>query len=519
MLIQNYLPSCIEASCATSFSSEITKQDSCNWVSGAESLKMSPEIDERPLDGCRKINSKDGDPCSLNSVDGLRPSTFSAMSGSSKPIVYRRKKFRRNPLTTFSIETSAEVRPSNGCPSELCSEVHLGTFKEDLVAGVAVEKVATAAPFLIPAECNRGNLLSKSNSCDGRPEVEEQCSEAASRSDIQRTSDFCVNDSHSSLDFDSSSLKTDVGDASECSSSGALVPEGLDDNMPEKDICITILRGYGLLEKVPFTELRMSAKASGTSTNNCSLISCKACDCSDTTLKMLICDNCADAYHLSCCNPRIRKIPRDEWFCKYCLIKKRKLLEKSTCKSLSGPVETESSSNLLSEGESGPISLMLKDTSIYRTCVRIGNNFQAEVPDWTGPVIDEVDRFEPLEIRPSKYLSFDEYSSNKPSRFSSIGNWLQCRQVIEGIGEYADGSICGKWRRAPLFEVQTDDWECFRTVLWDPPHADCAVPQELETEEVLKQLKYIETLKPRLAIKRRKLVQTSGASSRCFTEN
>lgn len=31
--------------------------------------------------------------------------------------------------------------------------------------------------------------------------------------------------------------------------------------------------------------------------------------------------------------------------------------------------------------------------------------------------------------------------------------------------------------RAPLFESQTDDWECFRAVLWDPFHADCAVPQ------------------------------------------
>lgn len=31
--------------------------------------------------------------------------------------------------------------------------------------------------------------------------------------------------------------------------------------------------------------------------------------------------------------------------------------------------------------------------------------------------------------------------------------------------------------RAPLFEVQTDKWECFRCVLWNPAHADCAVPQ------------------------------------------
>ncbi|RDX61291.1 hypothetical protein CR513_60489, partial [Mucuna pruriens] len=47
---------------------------------------------------------------------------------------------------------------------------------------------------------------------------------------------------------------------------------------------------------------------------------------------------------------------------------------------------------------------------------------------------------------------------------------------------------------APLFQVQTDDWECFCAIHWDPSHADCAVPQELETDQVLKQLKYIEMI-------------------------
>lgn len=35
---------------------------------------------------------------------------------------------------------------------------------------------------------------------------------------------------------------------------------------------------------------------------------------------------------------------------------------------------------------------------------------------------------------------------NKPTRLSSIGNWLQCR-VIDGVGEGIDGTVCGKWRR------------------------------------------------------------------------
>jgi hypothetical protein len=31
--------------------------------------------------------------------------------------------------------------------------------------------------------------------------------------------------------------------------------------------------------------------------------------------------------------------------------------------------------------------------------------------------------------------------------------------------------------RAPLNVVQSDDWDCFCCLLWDPAHADCAVPQ------------------------------------------
>uniref|UniRef100_A0A0A0LWX9 CW-type domain-containing protein n=1 Tax=Cucumis sativus TaxID=3659 RepID=A0A0A0LWX9_CUCSA len=118
---------------------------------------------------------------------------------------------------------------------------------------------------------------------------------------------------------------------------------------------------------------------------------------------------------------------------------------------------------------------------------------------------------EPLEMDSSESFRMHEQSTNKPCRLSTIGNWLQCQQVIDGVGG-GNGGICGKWRRAPLFEVQTDDWECFCSILWDPTHADCAVPQELETGQVSKQLKYIEMLRPRLASKRRKLDEVKSRS-------
>lgn len=40
-----------------------------------------------------------------------------------------------------------------------------------------------------------------------------------------------------------------------------------------------------------------------------------------------------------------------------------------------------------------------------------------------------------------------ELKSNKPSKLGSIGNWLQCKELIDGEGESANGTICGKWRR------------------------------------------------------------------------
>ena len=94
---------------------------------------------------------------------------------------------------------------------------------------------------------------------------------------------------------------------------------------------------------------------------------------------------------------------------------------------------------------------------------------------------------------------------------TSIGNWIQCREVLD------TGVACGKWRRytlhskwllflysydcayttmlthnvtyvyafftawtfgrAPLFVVQSSNWDCSCSVIWDPIHADCAVPQ------------------------------------------
>ncbi|CAL5333411.1 unnamed protein product [Camellia sinensis] len=67
--------------------------------------------------------------------------------------------------------------------------------------------------------------------------------------------------------------------------------------------------------------------------------------------------------------------------------------------------------------------------------------------------------------------------------------------------EMQDISEVSIW--APLFEVQTDNWECFHAILWDPAHADCAVPQ----------------LRPWLAAEKRKLDGAKNVGPRDFAEH
>ncbi|KAJ9141317.1 hypothetical protein P3X46_031865 [Hevea brasiliensis] len=210
--------------------------------------------------------------------------------------------------------------------------------------------------------------------------------------------------------------------------------------------------------------------------------SCKIYANPESTLKMIICDNCEEAFYLSCYNPRIKRIPLDEWFCHSCSKKHCKILEETISRSPSMIGDNDRCENY-SADKSNPITLMLRDTGSFTNGVqigkgvRIGKGFQVDVPYWLGPSTNDED---------------------------TIGE-LWCKEVIDGAEESANGTICGK---APLFEFQTDDWECFCSILWDPIHADCAVPQELDTDQILKQPKYIQTLRPQLQAKWQKLNRT-----------
>ncbi|KAL3825619.1 hypothetical protein ACJIZ3_021648 [Penstemon smallii] len=306
------------------------------------------------------------------------------------------------------------------------------------------------------------------------------------------------------MELSSASLKTNTDDAGECSSSGAATAEKVTNGMSERDICISIFRSQGVLDRIlARQDLDASENTDLVNGNYCSKF-CKVCEKLENTAKLLICDNCEDAFHKFCCNPVVKRIPVGEWLCKSCLKKKRKIMNKKSTSSAIH-ISTEIGRNgTASEDEVGSLEFMFTDTEPYISNVRIGDEFQADVPRWSGPIDDASDLIgDPLEMDSSNNVAMPEQNPTRDFKFNPIGNWLQCQQVIEGTGQDHDETICGKWRRAPLFEVQTDNWECFRCVLWNPAQADCSVPQELETVEVMRQLKYIEMLGPRLGDKRR----------------
>lgn len=472
---------------------------------------MCPHCDEFSHDGCRKAGpiieekKNNGGLRCLNFPRAVpQISTVSTMpEGSKSNVVYRRKKLRGN-------SDSRLLANGTDCISLISCDGHLGEDKEQAAASQHNHKSEIVGNCVLPFPVYDGKTqVSELESVNGCTIGEGHGSDETPNNILQKSLEVdSINDSCSSsksnMELVSTSVKVEVDDTGECSSSSIQVMEDTVEDISGRDLCISILRSNGLLSSMAHAP---EEESDFRNDNNCFRL-CKTCGSSESVLKMLICDHCEDAFHVSCCNHRMKKVSNDEWYCNSCLKKKHKILKETISKKLANTLSRNGSS----KGESNSIALMLKDTEPYTTGVRIGKGFQAEVPEWSGPISDDTDAIgEPLEMDPSESFLMHERSANKPCRLSTIGNWLQCQQVIDGVGG-VNGVICGKWRRAPLFEVQTDDWECFCSILWDPTRADCAVPQELETGQVLKQLKYIEMLRPRLASKRRKLDEAKSRS-------
>ncbi|XP_065850260.1 uncharacterized protein [Euphorbia lathyris] len=461
-----------------------------------QAASQSEHANENPLMPSIAVNREpvvfnSGSSNGCSSVKELGSDRISKYSGND--FVYRRKKPGGRYTGVFSAEAPCLSVMSSDSPSDAVKGLHVDSQKNDIHLD----------PFVPSTVSKRGNRV-----------VEEQESNEASRSMRKRMIEVdSINDSCSSSKLDtvlvSASMQTEVDDSVDCSSSSVMAAEFLEEGMSEKDLCISILRSQGVLDGISPSRNYASAEGVGDSTLSSSSRLCKICSCQESTVKMLICDSCEEAFHLLCCNPHVKYIPLDEWFCHSCSKKRCKILKETISTS---PYVIGEEGRYVSSftEESNPILLMLRDTEPYSSGVRYGKGFQAEVPEWSGPITNDVDKVpEPLEMDPSDFLSSTELNLNKRSKISSIGNWLQCKQVVDGAGETSNGTICGKWRRAPLFEVQTNNWECFCSIGWDPIRADCAAPQELETDQVLKQLKYIQMLRAQLNAKQPKLKHQS----------
>ncbi|TYJ31384.1 hypothetical protein E1A91_A06G194600v1 [Gossypium mustelinum] len=440
-----------------------TKISLCDWISDNETFRMTPKCDGTSQPGCKEAE----DSRLPLPKTGSQRLSVSVMFESPMPIlVYsrRKKRWRSSSIASAAVANFCAQEPVNSKRSTDCLSVVSSDVLSEAVMGQkgvprVEHEIATVRAPVMPLACSRGPHISKYEIANGCSGVYDHISDDVHKTVVQKTIDVdSINDSCSSsksnMELALASTKDEMDEIGECSSSSVIAAEVAMEDLSEKDACHNILRNQGNVDEVGPSRNCVNEETGITSGGSCSRF-CKSCSRSGTVQKMLICDSCEEAFHVRCCTPRIKKLPVDEWYCIMCMKQKRIMLKETTASKASSITGVMGRSRDKSpKGEFSPIELMLRDTEPYRTSVRIGKGFQAEIPDWSGPI-----------------------------------------------------------DKAPLLEVQTDNWECFCCVQWDPSLADCSVPQELETEEVLKQLKYLEMLRPRLSADRRKSDRTNNCTS------
>jgi len=137
---------------------------------------------------------------------------------------------------------------------------------------------------------------------------------------------------------------------------------------------------------------------SGSGSGSDSSSSWKKCFHAESLVKILICDNCEDSFHVSCFCPRVKRIPVDEWLCRSCLNNKEKIPKETIirkplnmihdmgrCRNASyadrKPLniihDMVRSRNASSAGESNTVALMLRDTEPCTGGVRVVKRFSS----------------------------------------------------------------------------------------------------------------------------------------------
>lgn len=392
MLIETSISSSIEAGlfCV----SEHRKLDSlCDWKLGDETWQMSPKCDDPSLSGCKG----DEYPCRPLPRTGSEQSSVSVMSECPVPaFVYNRRKKQQGgggssssadtAVGNFCAKAPVNSKRSGDCVSVVSSDASVAVMEQNVVSqagqkNIAVREVVIALP------CSRDIHIKRHKFTNGCYGVNDRSSVDVHRTVMQKTIDVdSINDSCSSsksnMELALASVKGEMDENGECSSS-VISDEVVREDLSEKDI----LRNQGNAEVVGPSRTHVTEEIGTNGDCSSCFRFCKICGRSGTTPKMLICDNCEEAFHVRCCNPRIRELPVDEWYCISCMKKKRIMLKEAMARKSSSITGGMGRCRDVSpEEEFSPIEFMLRDDEPYRTSVRVGKGFQAEVPDWSGPI-------------------------------------------------------------------------------------------------------------------------------------
>ncbi|BFG33263.1 hypothetical protein CerSpe_195370 [Prunus speciosa] len=177
-------------------------------------------------------------------------------------------------------------------------------------------------------------------------------------------------------------------------------------------LCISVLQSYGI--KVVSLHKPCSAQVLGTDSLGGDIQSCKLCGHSENIANMLLCDRCEEAFHVSCCKPRV-VLPIDEWFCPPCLkmSQNNSFIKSPSIGSGIGSCKFEL----------GPIAVMLKYPEPYTSKVRLGEAFQAQVPEWCDQI-----NVAPLSEVQTDDPDCSSHSDCADPQMRSSGTGIACRK-------------------------------------------------------------------------------------------
>lgn len=320
MLIQSAAPTSVEA--AMPFATSHREQDLlCPWV--------------------RTKTWQGGSECGKLPNDGSELLVASNICANSRVNLVKRRKLQKNSLIVFPVEAEKD---------EVSRSVVKGSSRTRFEYDNSVV-IALPAPQCI-RDFGGSNVRNKELRYDN------------------------IRSSASEMGVGCCSTKTEANDIYNSDISGL---DLLDEDLSIRELSVSLLKSYGLHVAEGDCSMKnsVSSEISGTRNESSSTQSCKMCGQSDNTLNMLLCDNCDEAFHASCCNPKIKFLPIDNWFCHCCSNLDSKAQENPFLKS-----PGISWSHGISRFEIRPIALMLKYPEPYKSRVRIGDSFQAEVPDW-----------------------------------------------------------------------------------------------------------------------------------------